>query len=109
MNNLLSSSSAFIKTVGQMNEQNLKVFFETLQLFYLETIELLKSSRKIRDVFDAAPRITVSMDIDDTMKTIVEFICESLACERATVFAMDKRNNLLWSKVAMGTSETITV
>ena len=92
-----------------MSELNLRSFYETLQLLYLESIELLKSARKIRDVFDAAPHITLSMDVNETIKAIVEFICESLGCERATVFAMDKKTNVLWSKVAIGTSVTITV
>lgn len=39
------------------------------------------------------------------MKCIVDFICESLDCERATVFALDKINNQLWSKVAKGKLE----
>lgn len=49
------------------------------------------------------------MTIDEAMWVIVNFICDSLACERATVFAIDNFNGELWSKVAKGSNVTIKV
>lgn len=108
LNNLLSNKGFFVKVILQMTEGHVNHLYDTLKQLYIEIVELLRGARKIRSIFDSAPQIISSMSIEvrtahqDAMKAVVDFICDSLECERATVFAMDKINNELWSKVAKG-------
>jgi hypothetical protein len=107
--NLISSKQTFLKAFFNMTESNLTKLFEMLRMLYLEVVELIKGARRIRSIFETAPEITCRMSIEDAMKSVVDYICESLKCERATVFAVDKLNNELWSKVAKDTNQTIKI
>jgi hypothetical protein len=100
--NLCASKQIFTRTMMAMNESRISNFYNLLNECHQETLELLKSSRRIRGIFDAAPQISASATIEEAMQAVVEFICGSLNCERATVYAVDRINFELWSKVAKG-------
>ena len=102
LNNLLTSKRNFTKMLMQMTEASAAEMFGTLRSLYVEIIELLKGAQRVRSIFDAAPMIATSMSIEEAIQAIVNYVCESLRCERATVFSLDKVNNQLWSKVAIG-------
>lgn len=102
LNNLLSSKKSFVRFVTQLTDSNCLQLFDTLKMLYVEIIELLKGAQQIRHIFEAAPMIATSMKIEEAMMAIVGYICSSLKCERATVFALDKANKELWSKIASG-------
>lgn len=109
LSNLLSSKSSFVRIILQLSESNAINLYENLCQLYFEVSQLLRGARRIRSIFDTAPIITASMSVEDVMKTLVDFICECLDCERATVFAVDRVNQELWSKVAKGSTITIKI
>lgn len=107
LNNLLSTRKTFTKIIMQMTESHCIHMYETLKLLYIEIIELLKGAQQIRNIFEAAPMIATSMSIEEAMRAIVNYVCDSLKCERATVFALDEANRELWSKIATGRTKII--
>jgi len=46
--------------------------------------------------------ISGSYSTTDAMEKIVNTICDLLSCDRATVFILDRVNEILWSTVAKG-------
>lgn len=109
VNNLLTNKRNFMKLLMGMTESSANEMFSTLRSLYVEIIELLKGAQRIRGIFDAAPMISTSMGIEEAIQAVVSYVCDSLKCERATVFALDKVNNQLWSKLAVGNKDTIKV
>lgn len=109
LSNLLTSKAGFMRAIYQMSENNIGSLFDSLRILFLEIIELIRGARRIKSIFDTAPQIRSSMSIEDAMKQVVDFICECLKCERATVFAVDRLNNEIWSKVAKGATQTIKI
>lgn len=109
LNNLLTNKRHFIKLMLGMNEGSATEMFSTLRNLYVEIIELLKGAQRLRGIFDAAPALSTSMSIEEVIQSIADYVCESLKCERATVFALDKQSGQLWSKIAIGNSTTINV
>lgn len=102
LNNILASRKTFTRILMNMTESNSGHMFETLKMLYIEVIELLKGAQQIRNIFEAAPMIATSMSVEQAMSAIVDYVCQSLKCERATMFALDHDNQELWSKIATG-------
>ena len=57
----------------------------------------------------AANYMIGSLVFADAFERIVDETCESLECERASVFMFDEEKQELWSKVAKGSDSTIRI
>ena len=78
--------------------------FDAIQGVLLSNDNLIKLTFKMRKIVKAANSMTSSLVLTDAIEKIVEETCESLSCDRATVFILDPVNGELWSKVAKGAS-----
>src|SRR5688572_2362300 len=59
--------------------------------------------RRLSVLLKYGKRATTTTSLDELLMLLVEEAKVVLNAERATVFLVDKKNQLLWSKVALGT------
>lgn len=64
---------------------------------------------KVKRIIKAATVMMTSLLLEEAMERIVHETCETLDCERATVFIYDSTKEELWSKAAKGSSTIIKV
>lgn len=60
-------------------------------------------------IFLAAPELTSSQAVDESMKSITKYVCNTLECDRATVYSLDHEAGVLWSQVAKGEGKSFTI
>jgi len=51
----------------------------------------------------------VSLVLGEAIERLVSETCETLICDRASVFLLDELNGELWTKAAKGTARTIRI
>ena len=68
---------------------------------------LLDLVKRLQQLLLQTYNISVSLQLDDALQRIIQAVCDSLLCERASVFIVDELNNELWSKVGKGLTKTI--
>ena len=56
---------------------------------------------KLKNLFNQA------LSLSDSINKIIAETCKILDCDRATIFLLDKKSNMLWSKSAKGSKNTI--
>ena len=64
---------------------------------------------KMKRIIKAATVMMTSLLLDEAMEKIVHETCETLQCERATVFIYDNTKEELWSKAAKDSQNIIKV
>ncbi len=62
---------------------------------------------KLKKLIRAALNLNPSLILADTFDKFVLEICQILECERASVFLIDHRKGVLWSKSAIGSRSII--
>ena len=63
-------------------------------------MEIILKLKKVVRVFHS---LELSETITHKIEKLVEFICDIIDCDRATIFLIDESTGELWSKVAKGT------
>lgn len=53
--------------------------------------------------------ISKNLSLSEALEKIVDATCETLECDRASVFMVDELTGELWSKVAKGSEMTIRI
>jgi hypothetical protein len=86
-----------------------KRFHGSLKQLLDEVVTTIKLSKKIRAIFLAAPELTSNSAVDESMKSITKYVCNTLECDRATVYALDHDAGVLWSQVAKGEGKSFTI
>jgi len=60
----------------------------------------------LKSIIRSIENMSSSLVLRDSFKSIVEETCKILKCDRASVFLIDYKKKLLWTKAAKG-SDTI--
>jgi signal transduction protein with GAF and PtsI domain len=63
---------------------------------------------RLEKLVSACHSISKNLGLSDALYKIVEEVCDSLECDRASVFMLDELNGQLWTKAAKG-AETIRI
>jgi signal transduction protein with GAF and PtsI domain len=83
-------------------------FAAQIQSLQKKIKELNEWKRRLSVLLKFGKRASATRSVDDLLMLLVEEAKSVLSAERATVFLVDKKERVLWSKVALGT-ETIRV
>jgi signal transduction protein with GAF and PtsI domain len=83
-------------------------FASQIQSLQKKIKELNEWKRRLSVLLKFGTRASTTRSVDDLLLLLVEEAKAVLSAERATVFLWDKKEKILWSKVASGT-ETIRV
>ena len=92
-----------------MNAMRGSDIYEGISSLLEEVVELLKTTKKMRTIISTAPGLTTSTTINGAISQLGKFICKVIECERATIYALNKKSDFLWSKAATGSFQVIKV
>lgn len=99
----------FIQDLKSFDEQMYHTLFESMQNVKADHKALRDLVFKLKRIIKATAGMTTSLVLNESIERIVEEICETLDCERATIFLYDQNKEELWSKVAKGSEEVIRI
>ena len=76
-----------------------------------EILSILRLSKNLKSIFLAAPEVSSSASTEDSIKTLITYLCKSIECEDATVYAIDEHSGQLWSQISgkLGDNHTIAI
>lgn len=89
----------FYQTVLEAFKQNFSCSFFGIDI-PLEA--LYHQKKKYFKILQLAKKLSSDINLDSLLEKIVDFTCDVLEAERATVFLIDKEKNELWSRVGVG-------
>ena len=99
----------FFRYILNMNAMRGSDIYEGISSLLEEVVELLKTTKKMRTIISTAPGLTTSTTINGAISQLGKFICKVIECERATIYALNKKSDFLWSKAATGSFQVIKV
>ena len=64
---------------------------------------------RMRKLLFAQQSMSKSLLLTEALEKTVDKVCETLECDRASVFMLDELNGELWSRIAKGSDKTIRI
>ena len=108
LSSLTGDEDSFIEQIRMFDDNMLISLFDSIHGLLVGNQNLVKLVFKMRKLVKAANAMSSTLVLYDAIENIVEQSCESLSCDRATVFLLDQATGELWSKVAKG-ADTIRI
>lgn len=71
------------------NPQSMQNLHESVESLLNEVISIVKISKNLRSIFFSAPELSSSDSTQESIKTIIKYLCKSIECEDAIVYAID--------------------
>ena len=66
---------------------------------YLKVQEVIRQREGVRALMKATASLAESLDLEQTISTVMEEARKLMGADRATLFLLDKKTNELWSKI----------
>ena len=102
LNSITKDQKVFNETIKNMDMSSGAHIRNAISEIITEYTYTFKLQLKMKKILHGVAGISGSYSTADAMEKIVNCICDLLFCERATVFILDKVNEILWSTVAKG-------
>jgi adenylate cyclase len=99
---LSETQDIFNNNISKLDSQSAKHIREAICQVTKEYANNFKLLLKMKGILNGVAEISGSYSTNDAMEKIVNTICGLLSCDRATVFILDRVNEILWSTVAKG-------
>ena len=107
--NLLKDDDNFVNEVTNYNQGALTIFQNSLNYVFSDHENLLALVLKLKKLMKAANLMIGSLVFSEALDSIVDETCESLECDRASIFIHDPEKQELWSKSIKGSDSTIRI
>ena len=105
--NLLKDNDTFVNEVTNYKQGALTTFYESLQYLFSDQKNLLVLVLKLKKLMKAANVMIGSLVFSEALECIVDEICESLECDRASIFMYDPEKQELCKSIKGSDSTTI--
>lgn len=70
----------------------MQTLYESIEGLLSEVVTIVKLSKNLRSIFLAAPELSSSDSAEESIKTLTKYICSSVECEDAVVYAIDHQS-----------------
>ena len=110
--NLLSDQTNFSKKLSELEEGNQEKVAKGLENAVERSEDLNKVLflvKRLKKVIEASQQISVSLVLSQAIDHLALQVCDTLDCDRASVFILDELNGELWTKAAVGTEKQIRI
>ncbi len=106
---LLDSSELFREEMCNCSDFKIEDYLLTLKAMLNDIQRLSHLLVRLKTLLLSSYSISKNLSLSEALEKIVEATCETLDCDRASVFMVDELTGELWSKVARGSELTIRI
>mmetsp|Transcript_7897 Transcript_7897/g.7404 ORF Transcript_7897/g.7404 Transcript_7897/m.7404 type:complete len:146 (+) Transcript_7897:664-1101(+) len=95
--------------MGSCSDFKIEDYLLTLKAMLNDIQRLSHLLVRLKTLLLSSYSISKNLSLSEALEKIVEATCETLDCDRASVFMVDELTGELWSKVAKGSELTIRI
>lgn len=99
----------FLEKFNSLDSNGQRDFIDGIKMQKLEYVNITYLAIRLKKLLHTFHKVSVSLVLSDVIEKLVIETCETLNCDRASVFLVDELNNELWTKVAKGSEQTIRI
>ena len=101
--------SRFEELFSNPSSQIIQSMYESIDSLLNEVISIVRLSKNSQSIFFAAPELASSDSTEESIKTLTQYLCKTIECENAVVYAIDHQSGQLWSQISKDRGESHTV
>ena len=109
IDNMTENYDGFIERFDSLDSNSKRDFIDAIRTQKEEYENLIHLAIRLRRSVHSIQKASTSLVLTHVIDRLVNETCETLNCDRATVFLVDELNNELWTKAARGSEETIRI
>lgn len=103
---ILGKSEKFRDEITNCEDFMLEDYTLTLRAVMNDVERLSYLLLRLQSLIYSGQTIAKNLGLTEAMEKIIDEVCDTLQCDRASVFMLDELNGQLWSKVAKGSDVT---
>lgn len=86
----------------RINKTRFHQFYDTLLYQLVRQEASLKIILNLKNIVKGSVVLGQSLALTEAFTSVIRETCKVLDCDRASVFLIDKKRDMLWTKVAKG-------
>ena len=106
---LLESSESFREEIITCTDLKMEDYVLTFKAMFNDIERITHILVRLKTLLLNSYSISKNLSLTEALERLVEATCDTLECDRASVFMVDELTGELWSKVAKGNDLTIRI
>lgn len=107
--NVLENIDIFRNEVSNCSDYRLEEYIVSFKAMLNDVQRLSHLLLRLKTLLFNSYAISKNLSMNEALEKIVDATCETLDCDRASVFMLDEVTGELWTKVAKGSESTIRI
>lgn len=99
----------FIERFDNLDSNGQRDFIDVIKMQKEEYENITNLAIRLKRLVHTLHKVSTSLVLTQVIERLVDEICETLNCDRASVYLVDELNNELWTKVAKCSEDTIRI
>jgi GAF domain-containing protein len=109
IDNMTENYDGFIERFDNLDSNGRRDFIDAIKVQKEEFQNITNLALRLRRLVHTLHKVSTSLVLTHAIERLVNETCETLNCDRASVYLVDELNNELWTKVPRGSEGTIRI